>query len=536
MERIVTIICLLTFSLSFAQWTPETDVNTLVADSDVVVMEARGTSGGQSYVVFWRNAAPPVNMELRLQVIDAEGNQKLGSEGILVSDEIPMSTSTSLWDIKIDAEDNLYIGVSGTGAGTLAYVFKMNINGDHLWDVANANIGSGNKVIIMPHSDGGAIVGWMESDGTVMQRFDNSGTPLWPEPKTIVPDTGPAAPDSFYELSDGSFIAIMHKRFSGISSNLYAQRYDADGNEMWSSAVQISDGTTAWNRTYEGLQDGDVVYVGYHASFASGFESFLQRINADGTLPWGMNGSDFSTNPTYYRMETSIAFEAGADHIWAVSNFRTTSQGDVGEYAQKFDKETGARLLSDNAKEIFSVGSDKRHDSALWVENDIALFLIRDGFDNGSTPIALNVVALDENGDFYWTEQTKPMATYQATKARVNYLRPINGQSVVVFMENKGDGNRMYAQNLIDETIGIEEVTKQNIFISNPIKDEMIIQSDVSIQAISVYNIIGQRIMNNIFHGNKRVTLNTQYWNSGVFIVQIETENNIKQSFKVIKQ
>lgn len=538
MKKTIAIICLLTFSLSYAQWTPETDVNTIVASPYIEYMGALGTSDGQSYVLFWRNIAPPPSyvLEPRLQVIDANGYQKLGSEGILVSEAIPLGPYLNTWDIKIDAEDNLYIGLNGTEVGNLLYLFKMDINGNHLWDVNNANIGIGNKMTMMPRSDGGVIVGWMDNDGAVMQRYDNSGTEIWPAPKVIAPDLDDVIIHSFYELSDGGLIAIVHNRLSWMNSNLYAQRYDADGNEMWPSALQISDEKTAWDRVYEGLQDGDVVYIGYHASVDNGFESFLQRINPDGTLPWGLNGSRFSTDPTYYKMETTIAFETGADHIWAISSFRTSSEEDVGEYVQKFNKNTGERLLTDHAKEIFPVGSDKRHDSVLWIENDNALFLIRDGFDNGFTPVNLQAVALDENGDFYWEEETRPMATYRAPKTRVNFLRPANNQSVVVFVENKGYSNWVYAQNLIHGTAGIEEVTLAPIFISNPIKEEMIIQSDAIIQEVSVFNIIGQQILKSSFLGENTININTNHWTSGMYIVQIQTENRTKQSFKVIKQ
>src|SRR5690606_33134784 len=185
----------------------------------------------------------------------------------------------------------------------------------------------------------------------------------WPSTKAIGSNNTTAA--NLFELSNGDFEVVYHALLSGVSSNLYAQRYDTDGEPVWTNAVQIADGTTAYNRSYTGVQDGDVVYMGYFSAANNRFDSYLQRINPDGTLPWGINGSDFDTNQTDYEMETEIAFQSGSDYIWSISTYRDASQNDRGEHVQKFDKETGARELTENAKMVFPIGSDKSHAGSL---------------------------------------------------------------------------------------------------------------------------------------------------------------------------
>ncbi len=65
--RIVLVALIMSFGLN-AQWTTETDVNTLVVDSEGGDMKAIGASNGKTYVVFWKVVAPPTNYELRMQV------------------------------------------------------------------------------------------------------------------------------------------------------------------------------------------------------------------------------------------------------------------------------------------------------------------------------------------------------------------------------------------------------------------------------------------------------------------------------------
>lgn len=536
MKSIITILAIFGVTLLHAQWTTDTDANTLVAESGELDVQALGTSDGQTYVVFWKNVGAPTNIELRMQVMDADGNQTLGNDGILVSDQLPMSTYTVLMSTTVDVDDNLYIGVTGTDGGDPAYAFKMDVDGNQLWGANGINVGSGNKVTILPLSAGGAIVSWLSSSGAVMQKYDETGSAVWPTVQPLTTGSGLAAPSNFFEVSGGEYIAVFHKLLTGINSFLYAQRYDVDGNQVWTNAVQISDRATAFNRSYTGLQDDDIVYMGYFASAGTRFDSYLQRINPDGILPWGINGSDFDTNETNYETETEIAFQSGSNYIWSICNYTDSSQNQRGEYVQKFDKNSGARQFTENAKVVFPLGSDKVHAGSLQLKNDSPLFLIKEGFDNGATPVTLSVTYLDENGEFAWSEETRPVATFQASKARVQFTLPVNNQSVAVFAEDKGNGKKIYAQNVIDETVGIEDFSTASVFFANPVKDEMILRSDSAIEAISIFNLLGQQLFSSNYNSETSVNINTQNWNSGIYFMNVSTNKGIEKGIKLVKQ
>ncbi len=536
MKKITLFLAIFTAFYANAQWTTDTDANTLVDESGELDMQAKGTSGGQTYVVYWKNVGAPTNIELRMQVMDADGNRAFGNDGMLVSDQIPMSTSTVIMTTIVDANDNLYIGATGTAGGDPAYVFKMDINGNQLWGANGINVGSGNIVTVLPLSAGDAIVSWWSSTGAVMQKYDETGSPVWPTTQPITTGSGSSAPGNFFEISGGEFIAVFHKILSGINSYLYAQRYDSEGNPVWTNAVQIADRATAFIRTYTGIQDSDVVYMGYFASVGTRFDSYLQRINPDGTLPWGINGADFDTNETNYETYTEIAFEPTSQYIWSICTYTDNAQGMHGEYVQKFDKTTGARELTENGKVVYPIGSEKVHAGSLQLKNDSPLFLLKDGVDNGASPITLNAVYLDENGDFVWPEETRPVATFSASKSRVQFTKQANMQSVAVFIEDKGDGMRVYAQNVEDDTAGIEDFTSESIFFVNPVKDEMFIKSNTSIEAISIFNVLGQQIFNAKYNGENRANIDTQSWSSGIYFMNVSAKEGMNQGIKLVKQ
>ncbi|MDA7550049.1 hypothetical protein N8719_03475, partial [Flavobacteriaceae bacterium] len=239
-----------------------------------------------------------------------------------------------------------------------------------------------------------------------------------------------------------------------------------------------------------------MVFMGYKASPGSRFDSFLQRIDPDGTLPWGINGSDFDTNQTDYEMDTKITYQEGSQYIWAVCTYTNSSQSEKGERIQKFNKDTGARMFSDQAKEIYPIGSEKVHVGSIHLDDNQPLILIKEGFDNGASPTTLHALKLDEEGDFAWVEETKPLATYPANKSRIQYTRFAAEQSVAVFIENKGSGSKIYAQNFTETVLGNSGVEPKSTFsFVNPVSENWGLKSNVMMQSISIYNMLGQLIL-----------------------------------------
>jgi len=536
MKRLFTLLAIFTILNLNAQWNTDIAVNTLVVDSEGGDMKAIGTSDGKTYVVFWKAVAKPMNYELRLQVLDVDGTQMLGNDGILVSDTLPMSTFTVIWSIVIDENDNLYIGATGTGGGDPAYVYKLDVAGNHLWGADGVNVGSGYAVTVLPLSTGEAIVSWFPSGESVMQKYDASGVAVWSSTQPIVHAGNDTVPANMFELSNGDYMMVFHSLTFTINSILYAQRYNSDGVLQWANPTQLSNNGTVFNTTYSGLQDGDIVYMGYKASPGTRFDSFLQRIDGDGSLPWGINGADFDVNQTDYEMNTQIAIESGSDYIWAICTYTNSSQGQKGEYVQKFDKMSGDRQFTDNAKQVYAIGSEKVHVGSLQLKNDSPLFLLKSGLDNGVSPTVLGVVYLTSAGDFAWMEESRDVATFSANKSRIHYTKPVNNQSVAVFIEEKSGGPKIYAQNFNDEVLASEEFEGALLFYKNPVTIELRIESAIEIETVTVFSVGGQQVYNNTFSAETAISIETDSWAPGVYIAKIESTKGAQKELKIIKR
>ncbi|MGB5981013.1 MAG: T9SS type A sorting domain-containing protein, partial [Nonlabens sp.] len=473
----------------------------------------------------------PVNIELRMQILDTAGTELLGNDGGLVSDAIPMQTFTSAWSIAIDDSDHLFLGVTGT-SGNTGYLFKVDPSGTVLWNVVIPDA-INTKVTLT--NGGGAVISWLNTStfNLNMQKFDSTGSSVWNGATALSVQSVPA---DVYELSNGELILVYHLLGFGVSSTLYAQRFDSMGAAVWSSAVQLSDKTTQFNIPYGGLIDNDVVYYGYYPSSGFRFDSYLQRINDDGTLPWGINGVDFDTNQTDYEMETEIAMDATSSELYAICTYRDPTQNNTGERVQKIDITTGSRLFGDNAKELFSIGSQNKHAGSLFLSDGVPVFLVESGLDNGGSPTTLNACVLDSNGEFLLPNDLEPLATFTADKSRVQWTQPVNNQAVAVFTEDRGAGQEIFAQNFTSQLLSItNESIPLAIDFNSVVEKKLELHSSTTIDLVEIYDLAGQLVASKNF-SDDNYSINLEELEAGLYISHAIFANDTIESFKILKR
>lgn len=457
MKKFILIVTLFLASCSlYAQWTSDTDLNTPVAAVQTGDLQSVGTSDGKTYVAYWHDVPAPQYYEMRLQLLDENGIQLFGPAGMVVDNTVAMSSFTVTWSVTVDKNNNIYIGFTGTGSGNPAIIHKIAPDGTQLWGPSGISPGAGYDVKVLPLNTGEAIISWLPGNNGLLQKVAADGTAVWANPVTLVPAVAghKTSGGELAELSGGDVVVIIHDRSGFSPSSLpYAQRYDTNGAAVWSSPVALSNTFyTVFNRRYPFIKDGDVLYFGYSGAQGIQPHGFVQRINPDGSLPWGINGTDFSTQTTYFERDVKIAFSPGAANIWAICEYSDAAQGAVGEYVQKLDKVTGAQLLTGQGKAIFPVSAAYiSHQGELRVADNQPVFLVSDGNSNGVFPKDLLVVYLDTNGDFAWPEHTRPVATNATgVKSRIQLNTPFNGKITAAWAENRSSIGepRPFAQQL----------------------------------------------------------------------------------------
>ncbi len=450
-HRFLLVFVLASGSL-LAQWTPNTALNTLAANVNTDDMMTAATQDGRTYIAFWAPVSGPTYYEMRLQLLDTSGTPQFGPNGMVVDNNIGMSTSTVTWDLKVDNTNNAYIGITGTGGNGDARVHKVSPSGTKQWGANGITIGQGYNVRLLPLSSGELIVAYLPASHAVIKKYSATGTSLWTTPITVTPvvSSHQSWPGEFIEMSNNKFMFVFHNKAGFSPSALpYAHCYSTAGTAVWTAPVPLSSGTYtyAFNR-YDFIQRGDTAYFGYGGAQGSNLQSFIQRINPDGTLPWGSNGVDFGTQNTLYERNMRLARGDDSKYLWAIAEMTTTSQGNMGESVQKLHAFTGARLLGTNAQVVYTIGtSDISHRGHLQVWDDHPVFLVSDGNSNGVFPKDLLLVELDTLGNFLNTPAEIDFATNTTgTKSRIDLLPIYNGKVIGAWVEDRTGNGRPYAQ------------------------------------------------------------------------------------------
>ncbi len=448
-KSFITILIIFISFFSWAQWNPNTFVNLDFSEVEVSDLQAINTSDGKTWIAFYTSIGGNYNM--RAQLLDVDGTKLLGLHGVPVSNQTSGS-ATFVFNVCVDAQNNLIIGYQYEVAGVLtAVVSKVNTDGTLPWG-NGVVLGAGLSPYPAMSPTNNVYVAWNNNSPSTMylQKISSAGTIMWTNAVSVQVGSSNTTKGQIVSHPNGDFTLVFQKKGFGINTTPYAQRYSMNGVALWAAPVQLSNLSTSGARYYSILSIGNIAYFGYYASSGFRFSAFLQKINADGTLPWGINGSPVSTYSTGaepLQQTTNIAHASSSPYIWSVSTYCDVNQTQYGVYVQKFDTASGAVRLDSVGKEIYPISTNfDTQAGKLALLNDGPFFM---SYDKN---YKIYATRLNSNGDFVWTgnrcEVSSTTYTLANPKGRFAFTDVINNQAVALWSENRGTEERGYAQNI----------------------------------------------------------------------------------------
>lgn len=459
------LLMLLCSGLASAQWNTNTSVNMLISGLPTADLQSVPTSDGKTWIAYYHENSG--NYDMRAQLIDADGYKLLGADGVLVSN-LASGSATFVFNVCVDASNNLVIGFQHEGTGIMsAVVHKISQTGAQLWGAGGIILGGGMVPYPALLSTGEIVVTWNSDNGNTLniQKITNSGSLAWTAPVVVTVGTSTTTRGQLIGNLAGKFTMVYQKMGYGVSTTLYAQMFNPNGTAVY-APLQICNQTTSAARYYSIVADGDVTYFGYYSSNGFRFNSFLQRIDPGGTIPWGMNGSAFNTNVnTYddYQMYTMINLSGASNYVWSVCNFSDYNQNQYGIYVQKFLKTTGARQFTDNAKVVYAIGpNSNRPEGNLALVNDNPMFMFADVNDK------IYVTRLDANGNFAWAgnqvEISSTTASTGTPKMRYGFTPDGPNRCAGIWTENRTGSYMGYAQGIsVGGLVGLVVATQGSV-------------------------------------------------------------------------
>jgi hypothetical protein len=199
-----------------------------------------------------------------------------------------------------------------------------------------------NQPKILPASDGGAYVVWLDGIGsgwdTRLQRLDARGSELWAEGGVLVSDTSFSSTEDYGFAVDASDSVFVAYRESGSPVTIEVQKIGPDGALLWSAAgVQVSTAASNAPRACA-TSDGGMI-----AAWSQSGVARVQKIDANGNVLWAAGGvSDTAALGTFAVSDVISDGAGGAIVLYLNSTGSFSAPRHL--RAQRFASADGAKL------------------------------------------------------------------------------------------------------------------------------------------------------------------------------------------------
>lgn len=451
-------------TLAHAEWSSDPAANLIVADDAGGASQphvAAAPDGG--FYISW-NSAGADGYDIRLQRLDASGNELWPHGGVLVADR--NYSFTYDYGLAVDSVGNAYLSFNccvNNSPTEHITVNKVTPDGVVAWGANGITLQNGDTehvyvAYVTVASDDRPVVAWMSDSGGHVQKLDASGALLWGA--TGMPISQPVGAKFIADIepSLNGDVIVSWSNQAGSARIQYAQRFDSTtGAGVWSSAVRVFGQGNLQAGYFPKFQSdgaGGGVFAEYDI-IGTTFYVRAQHIDANGNVLLDPNGVLATTDTGIQHGLPAAAFDPATGNIYVVwRDYQNVGGvGYDGLSAQRIDA-TGARMWSETGKVLVPL-TDSNNSvntisqlTALAAGSDVIF-----GWTTGTYPAPdepITTVRLDPEGDAAWPTQTVVLRTNGIT-ARTSVARSSGGFAAYVFEDGNASagGPRIAAQNLL---------------------------------------------------------------------------------------
>lgn len=548
MKKILLIIGLaFMFMTVNAQWSDDSKTNTLISPEGISGNTLTKTVKASDDMVYVSWTSGGLGFKTMLQLVDKDGNGVWPNGGILLSDHLS-NTMTTDYTLCISPDDCAVITFSdsrndASGSSFHPYVYKINKAGEFVYGIDGVRVpyegDRGYRPRACATNSGNVIVGFTDATNNqvVFTKFSVDGEIMW---SGLTIDY--ASMVNLVPSGNDGFILTYYITTGG-SANLYAQKYNANGEAVWGAPVAIdaSGRISSYNEPYV-LSDGDNgLLVLYGISISnSEFYVMLQRVSADGDLLMGLEGVKCSDT---YEIHTSGRFDVDIER-GEIFVFETC-------YQASQDRELRVNKFNMYGETLWDSEGVAFVDKEFWGYMTYGVSHSGDGgailvYTKSNTAVLSDIYAAKVEADGTMRWKNIPLCDVESNKSRVS-CSPFFNNQVCVFWEDSRDGNdgeggygRIYGQNIgIDGKLGVvrtgldemSNISKLNIY-PNPIKDYMTIDCiEGTIENVEMYDLSG-RLVKSINTVNDRVDVRDL--KAGMYLLKVSTSNGSVLTEKVV--
>lgn len=252
-------------------------------------------SAGNAYVAWVDGVVGDRNISA--QKINSTGHIKWGANGTVVC-----NASNAQWRVEICSDENgglVLTWVDERDVDQDIYAQLIDSNGNPKWGPNGTVIcnrtGNQNSPTIINDGNENTTIVWQVYTGSDWdiwaQRVDKDGIPKWGNNGTAICN---ATDQQWYPefCLDGLGGAIITWEDRRADRDVWAQRVDKDGNPKWGNNGTGICNLTSWQEIPRICSDGNNgAIISWHDNRIEDYDIYAQRIDKDGTVLWGDNGT-----------------------------------------------------------------------------------------------------------------------------------------------------------------------------------------------------------------------------------------------------
>ena len=444
----------------FAQWGSNPANNLSLGDgsSDQAQPKLQAAGSGNMYLSWFDGIGS--GYDVRIQRLDAAGNEIFAHNGVLVADR--GFSSTQDYGISLSATGDALLAFHDTRpGGTQITAAKVAANGSQPWGTLGVQLTATSNFVASPKiagtSDGGAVVAWTEDVSVKLNKLDASGAPVWASDVVLTPAAGSYSVSDLHAAGNTVVLSMVHQTGSfGSPRQLRAQRFDAGGAPLWGTLpVDVFDTGSVQFGNFPAFEPdgmGGGVFSWYSVS---PLQCWVQHILHDGTEAFPHNGTAVSTNGSQIRVNPSAAFDphSGTTVVsWVEQN---TPQSQFGLSSQKLDA-AGTRMWGNTGVVQIPLGSDEITNVRNTISADASFVFWMTAPSFGQDVIRGRRLAADGSTDIGPFD----VASTPSDKLRLALAGDGAGQMVLAWTDGLVDSGDVFGQNVIcDGTLGQPSLT-----------------------------------------------------------------------------
>ena len=462
-----------------AQFVADTTLNTTVHDLSGSAQSTPLTSTtetGRTFVSWFDNSSG--QYVLRMQLLDSLGQKLWPDTGLLVSN-FPQGSALFRYDLTCDHQGNAVVAFQDERSGSQQVVVqKVNQLGQLVWGNAgvlltdSSSTGLAPVLSVLGNND--ILVAWSASgSGSRWVPFrrlaSETGAIVWSS--RISAEGQRFSRPSMVASGSNHFILLYVKEAGGFPplSTMYAQKLSGDNAQAeWAQPVQVS-----------GKNIPFFFFPQIHTNTKKGFflvfntgnpvnpmlnDVYAQHVDSAGNS-WTDDGIQLSLASDGNKYNGGYCWNPADSSLCVAIRMQDANQTVSGISLQKINQ-AGERLLGENGLEIRTLTTDLLTPWLLLNSGDGLVCIYGSGSFGNQKIKGLKV---DYNGQPLWTYD--PVACASASNKDDLSAGPFrNGQTVLVWSEDRSGDDGIYAQNLrlsgqfgTGELTGIQPIEKAAI-------------------------------------------------------------------------